>query len=411
MKKILPIIALLAWPLLNFATEVVISGKVKAWDNETVAGAVVTITCQDDYDAEPQKQTLDADGQYSFSFTLSQHMISTRLYDLEVELGGYGIIEISKVISKSFRLEDIYLLPEFTEVYKPRLPIIAQSEAGHNIVAWERTAGKDISYYIVLRKNESGIFDSIGKLGYDEQYSLFIDSLNTSPAGAVYQIQAVYTSGGKSLPSNTAKSFKLQLKESNFYDYNDVVYEIEFEVDLFDGVDYPAEDIRDVELYRSADGGEFRMLIRKNADELDYQDVLEMLPPDSLKTSGRYTYKIVVNYKDECLPERINGLKSDSGPFSQSISNLAEAIISIETVGNDTKTAAASMDPVPATNGFTVRSKGKSEVAIYSVTMEPVYKAEFTDILFIDTRTFYKGLYIVSVKSAEKTESFRQIVE
>lgn len=397
------------------AKDVTISGRVLCYGGESPAGAKITVSSPDDFLGEAKAATLTETGEYSFSFTISDWAVSTRLYDFKIIFLGYTDVEFSKVISNSFRLADIYLKPSMLEVYKPKLDLLAQNEPGVNIVAWERTKDMDIDYYIVYKKNDNSIFDSVGTVAYTADNSIYKDSFPSADKSDYYRIEAVFNNGDKSLPSNVVKSFFLDI-DNNDNQIDTVT--IMFDVALFEGLEYPADDLGEIELQRSIDGGRFETVSKKSLENVKYSDVWGLLPNENLGEAGIYQYRTLLHYSDTCYP---GVLKSDSGPFSQSISNLAESIITEEQVSESDKPSGATsvsgissefaVEPNPATDGFTIYAPGTAKALVYGLTGEVLLSTSFSSKLYIASGELFSGIYLISVSSEGETKVFRQVVK
>lgn len=392
-----------------------ITGKVVLADRTPAVGAIVTISAPEDATVQTQNTTLGVEGSYKLSIggTLFDY---TRLVDIKVEKAGYQTILLSKVISSSFVVEDIVLVPNNATFYKPYLNLIARSETGKNIVAWERDKDKAIDYYTIKRKNANGIFDNIGKVEYEAMYSIYIDETADVSFSQYYLIEAVFTDGTISVPSNTRKSFELNFDKIPL----ETSLLLDFSRSFFDGLDYPANEISRVQMLRSYNGGTFDTIADKLLSDITYADVDSIVPDDILKRTGKYQYKVCVNYKDTVFPAI---LKSESGPFSQSMSNLAEAIILDSDIGTDpvdpTGTplrrlndfGIARIYPVPTYGSFTVESGGAAELIVSALTGETVLELPFTKTVTVSDRRLIPGIYSVSVICDGETKTFLQVIK
>ncbi len=415
MKRLILTSASIAFVILQgIAFPFNITGKVYFQDRTVADGAIITLTAPEDNTVQPKSDTIGSDGTYQFS--IGNFFEPPRLIDIKVEKTGYQTLNISKVIIRSFVLEDLFLVEEGMDVYKPYLHIIAKSESGHNLVAWEREKDLDINYYIVKRKNLSGVFDSIGNVKYNAEYSIYIDQEADVIHSSFYQIEAVFNDGTKSLPSNTRKSFELTFDLLN----DKKPISLVFDLQIFEGLEYPADEISTVQLLKSTDGRTFDTLGEKFLNEITYEELFMLLPPDTLRKAGKYMYKVRVNYKDTCYP---GVLKSDSGPFSQSLSNLAEAIILDTDINGDPIDTTSSpvrssgdfgniqVYPIPSDGKFVVESAGQSRVIITSLSGETIIDLPFENRISVTDSRIIPGIYTVSVIGNGETKMFRQVIK
>lgn len=396
------------------AAPFVITGKVLFPDRSAAEGAIVTLVAPEDASVPKQTDTVATDG--SFKMQIGGSLGFTRLLNIIAQKPGYQPDTLKKVISSTFVLEDIILVPENTTIYKPYLNLIAQSDAGNNLVAWQRPKNMDIDYYVIKRKNAKGIFDSIGKVEYDAMYSTYEDTKEGIAQNQYYQIEAVFNDKKRSLPSNTRKTFELSFGRYSL----DRSLLLDFSLSFFDGIDYPADEISTVTLLRSYNGSVFDTIASKQLSTITYITVDSLLPDDTLKRTGKYLYKMCVNYKDTVFP---GVLKSDSGPFSQSMSNLAEAIILDSDIGADPvdPTVAplrlfndfgiARVYPVPAYGSFTVESEGTAQLVVSAITGETVLEIPFAKTVTVSDRRLIPGIYCISVICNGETKTFLQVIK
>lgn len=413
-KSVLTAAALVFAVMQSNADPYIIKGKVLYADRTAAKGAKVTISAPEDALAQKKDVIVSDDGSYQIAIGGSLEYI--RLIDIIAEKSGYTPDTLHKVINSSIVLEDIFLTPLNTTIYKPYLNLIAQSDAGNNLVAWERDKNRDIDYYIIKRQNADGIFDSIGKVEYDAMYSLFEDTDAKIKQNQFYQIEAVFTNKTRSLPSNTRKTFELTLNSSSLT--KSVL--LKFDMAVFTGLDYPAEEVSTVQLLKSSDGKRFAAIGEKRLADITYNDVMELLPSDTISKAGTYYYRVVVNYKDTVFP---SALKSDSGPFSQSMSNLAEAIIEGSDIGEDPMDPTnspvrklndfgiARVYPVPTSGTFTVESTGASRLVVSSLTGETVLDLPFDTRLTVSDSRIIPGTYHVAVICGGETKAFLQVIK
>lgn len=392
----------------------IIKGKVLFHDRTPAIGTKVTIVAPEDPAVQKQSVTVEPDGSYQLQ--IGGFFEVTRLLNIIAEKTGYQSDTLKKVISSSFVLENIFLIPNDMTIYKPYLNLIAQTEAGNNLVAWERDKNMDIDYYIIRRKSINGIYDSIGTVDYTDMYSTFEDLENGIAENQFYQIEAVFNDKTRSLPSNTRKTFELNFNRIPI----DRSMRLTFSRTFFDGIDYPANEISTVQLLRSKDGLKYDTIGNKELKEITYNDVDRLIPDDTLNRAGRYRYKVCVNYFDTVYP---GVLKSESGPFSQSMSNLAEAIILDSDIGTDpvdpTGTplrrlndfGIARVYPVPSQGSFTAESNGAAQLTVSAITGELLLEVPFNKSVTVSDRRLVPGIYHVSIICDGETKTFLQVIK
>gem|GEM_PF-3050312 len=418
MKKYLHILMLFFVPFMANAIEIKVSGIVALYDGNSPVGAKITMVSEVDEFLTGSATVSEESGSYVVSLDVDDDFYSpTQLYDITISMSGYTNFEISKVISSDFRMEDVVLVPVGTDAYKPYLDIIAKSSTRKNIVAWMRDKNMNIDYYIVKRKNESGYYDSIASVDYSAELSLYIDEESDESKSYFYMIQAVFNDGSKSLESNTQKSFFLDVKAYSIRENNG--REIDFDLDVFEGLDYDLIDKVDrVEIQKSIDGVDFLTYLEFKMADVDYDNYWNYLKEDTLFLAGTYTYKAILHYKEECDP---SVLKTDSGPFSQSISNLAEAVVEDTTTTVDPNpTSESELDlsseiisvfPIPTSGAFSISGPKNSVVTVMTVVGEVVGTYSFDEKLTFHAGYFVPGIYLLAVENNGVIKRYRQIIK
>jgi len=121
---------------------------------------------------------------------------------------------------------------------------------------------------------------------------------------------------------------------------------------------------------------------------------------------GSY-YQIRFNLSQELTPSK---LKSDSGPFSQSLSNLAESELTGTDVQNSNQLV---LYPNPAQKEFMIESGTSSVVTItlYDVLGRAVKQLNGTGKINVDCSDLMPGMFIVHVLSNNQITTKSVIIE
>lgn len=177
---------------------------------------------------------------------------------------------------------------------------------GKNLIAWERTKGKRTAYYNIYRETTvAGIYEKIGSLPFDS-VSVFIDEYSNPKQRAYrYRISAVDSCNNESKLSNPHKTLHLTVNAG-------VGGQINLIWSHYEG--FPFQTYR---IYRGTHPDSLKLIDSIQSTLNSYTDIN---PP---KTTVFYQVSAVKN--DTCFPTIFRGTTtSNSGPFSQSTSNIKD---------------------------------------------------------------------------------------
>jgi hypothetical protein len=212
--------------------------------------------------------------------------------------------------------------------------VTVDSLSGKNLIVWERPATTVIdSYYIYKESTQAGIYNLIGKLGYND-LSVFLDT-NSNPTVKAdrYRISIIDTCGIESAPSQVHKTMHLTINKG-INGENNLIW------DYYEGFTFST-----YKILRGTNPGNMRTIALIQNNLTSYSDIN---PP-----MGLLFYQVVVVKPDPCYPA-IFRAQTSSGPYSQSASNLKD----YSTIGKDYLSAYPSELYIAkeknSTNSFTV---------------------------------------------------------
>jgi len=303
--------------------------------------------------------TTNADGEYTFSFTV-QPCIGTFC----VEIGAIPLyLSFTKntlidSINENLPVSQPYVDFNYTitktpvlGAYIPQICLVTVDTAvNKHMIAWERKNDANILRYNILKASTyNGSYDSIDNVSQSVQYSVYRDKKTIAGTSAFYKIQAVYVNGTKSPASYPKKPLSIRITP------NDTIRSLQFinkdDIPLFDHGLY-----KSITVMRSYQNRKF--IAYKNFDFSKTAGMLGMIAglEDTLKAVGKYYYLAVAELYHSCTPSL---LKSDSGPFSQSMSNLAESELTLTESGIVTEISlAVSPNPSKGSISITVPEAG-----------------------------------------------------
>lgn len=413
MKKTVLLTSMIAFCTLLYGATITISGKVLLYDNtEHTDISVQIVNLIESIDTTV---TTDPTGFYSYTMNVEQLPIigTTRVLEMVFSKSGYDTKNISRTVIQSTQLEDIYLLPTGSNIDIHELCFITKdSQSGNNLVLWEPQSGFDIVRYIIQKRTGmEGIFDSIGEQ-YFNSAGIFEDLNSFHTEAEFYRIIPVYGNGNKGIPSQPVRSIVL----------NAIRYQnrlggatMQLQMDAFSGIDYTTYNrmgVAEVICERGLTEETLETLIEYSS--IQFGSYLPIT--DSIESNINYLYRIKMVFDHACDPLGIGQapgvrLKSDSGPFSQSLSNLAESGVATAIIN--------SMIPKKIEISPTVAK----ETINFECSEKGIYKITSANGTFIATGLATKGYnsldiselntgnYILSVQGTEEYSAGQFIVE
>ena len=248
-----------------------------------------------------QSVTLDAknDGStYTWSTGVSTKTIladTSKMYSVTVTNANKCVNTASRKIS--------VIVP-----FVPSIGIVTLSDSEHNLVAWQPDFNKGVKLYNVWRLSSKAAFEKVATIT-EKDTTRYID-LGTNPVNGqqTYALTTVdsacnnesYKSAAHTsihLSSTIGPDSIVTLKWTNYIGVKVLKYNI-----------YRAKKGQPLELYKTV-----------NASAGD-STITVYLDKQSLGQNSKYQIKFVLDNKIE-----LSRLKADSGPFSMSLSNMAES--------------------------------------------------------------------------------------
>ncbi|MFQ3578970.1 MAG: T9SS type A sorting domain-containing protein, partial [Bacteroidales bacterium] len=191
----------------------------------------------------------------------------------------------------------------------PTICIVTNSlETEHTIIAWERINTSIIKHYSVYRETVTGGWEKIGTLPYDS-ISVFKD-ITSEPQKQSYKYR-ISSTDSNTIESPLSVDFHATLhlnvnKSELVSGANDLSWD-----------HYRGNKVLYYKIYRGTD--KYNL---KPYDSIQY-DILKTKYTDTKTEKGvKYFYRVAAVFANACYPTK---LKAESGPFSQSVSNLSES--------------------------------------------------------------------------------------
>lgn len=275
--------------------------------------------------------------------------------------------------------------------YSEQLKLVTAAENNDKIiVAWEKTPGKGTAYYNIYRLEADG-FIPAGKTMYD-QPSYFLDTeANFKERAYTYRITTVDNCGTESDIEISNEHTSMHLLK--------IPYGQDFQLiwSKYLGVSNPKYIV-----YETSKTGTDTVRIATLPSINNSYTVL--------KYNGNMTYRVAIDLGYKVYPEA-SDLKSDSGPYSQSLSNLAESF-ALEGVMLSNGFNAI-VYPIPAIDICNV-SIDEAEPADYYISLvneegKTVYTQNINNVCTLNqpipVKDLEHGAYILTISSSKGTNS------
>jgi hypothetical protein len=192
-------------------------------------------------------------------------------------------------------------------VYEDEEPCVATVSSDYtNLVVWERTPYVGTASYNIFKETETpGEYQFLANIPVG-QLSVFEDVLSDPRQGSSkYKIASIDTCGNESGPSIYHKTMHLDI--STGMDSTEVV----LTWDSYEGISFS-----DYIIYKGTDPDSLQLV-----DSIPYIDTPTWTDYDVI---GNYYYCVGVQLEIPCAPADYQGKKVDSGPYSQSMSNIED---------------------------------------------------------------------------------------
>jgi hypothetical protein len=258
------------------------------------------------------------------------------------------------------------------------------------IVAWERSKNAGIKGYIMYRGgNVAGIWDSIGYVSANAR-SLYIDSnVNVKKQAFQYRMVTVDSNNVRSLPSASHTTMHL-MTGVNLQNQPQLWW-----------TPYVGADVESYIIYRK----------NQTTGKLDSigSSILTSYTDIDAPT-GSVGYRVAIRFAKDINPDN---LKSDSGPFSQSLSNMAESELTNIAIEDNESIA---VYPNPATNAatLTLPSIGNYSIIIYNVLGQSVSKTvevENSNSIDFNVSQLSAGIYTIKVQGNKAISTLQFVKE
>ena len=270
------------------------------------------------------------------------------------------------------------------------LVTVDSTTSTHCIIAWERSQNAQIAGYILYRGTGSvGKWDSIGYVP-STQRSRFVDStVNVQKQAYQYAMVTVDACGNRSAKSMVHTTMHL-MTGVNLQNKPQIWW-----------TPYEGADVSSYIIYRK----------NETTGKLDsIASSILMSYTDIDAPAGTVDYRVGIRFAHDINPDN---LKSDSGPFSLSLSNMAESeLTDVAIEGNNG--LAVYPNPVNQTAKLTLPLIGKYSIIICNSLGQSVSKAvevENSNSIDLNVSQLSAGVYFIKVLGTETISTLQFVKE
>ena len=361
--------------------------------------------------------TTDATGKYTADLEIVIKLCSQ--YGCLDNIVNNGAIPLYLIFSKNSSIkninENIPITVPFSDFsytiskipilkgYVPQIGLVTVDTAINKaMIIWERNDSSTIvSYDILKAENIVGPYSVIGNILQSADTSVFRDMQWNPAIKSFYKIRAVYTDNSKS-PESFPKA-PLSLSAKSYNEIQNLTFFSKEDIPVFDHDLY-----KTIKIYRSI--GKSKIFEEIKSFDIEttkgaaYTEML-MGIADDLHSLVECKYLAIGEMYDLIYTDKTH-MKSDSGPFSQSMSNLAESELENAPENN---LQSLNISPNPSKGDISILIPEKGIITIYNslgVVIEtiPVEKGIFT------TQIMNSGIYLV-VLNTNTTFSSQVIID
>ncbi len=224
--------------------------------------------------------------------------------------------------------------------YPEKIGVVTVLEDNRIVIAWNRTSGKNTSYYKVFRETDKAdVFEEIGTKAFSDPSYIVDDEANPLEQTYRYKLQTTDICQ-TSVMSEVHKTILLQAVYSKSTGANNLSW------NAYEGIELSTYNI-----YRNGESTPIKSIAASAGNNMyAFNDVTGM-------EGDSYT----IGY---ALKEKVTTtlIKSVSGPFSQSMSNLAES--SISNLHEHEDISIVNVYPIPTRDILIVTNDGLSDLSV-----------------------------------------------
>ena len=284
------------------------------------------------------------------------------------------------------------IIVDVRKTFAEQIKVTSYNEANTGIIiAWTPTKGKGTAGYELQRLNDTtGTFKTIAVRGVDDSTYYVDKSADATIKAYSYKLVSTDSACNVTAESTIHKTIHLTPSQST----NEST-EVNLNWNTYKGIT-----VTKYKIYVINNGFTIDTLYASDATGA------ESLSQTYKKHQKGYKYRIAFDLPDSVF---VGKLKSDSGPYSQSLSNMAES----ELVGFPIIDAQfdVTLYPVPANNELHIKTDVEiTGYEIYDILGQTVQKGQYSNAT-IDITNLKVGLYEIVIHSKDLTSKARFVKE
>lgn len=272
----------------------------------------------------------------------------------------------------------------------PQICIVTVDTAlNQNAIAWDRYSAQPVREYKILRsKTINGSYTVIGSVAHNSTYSVFKDP-DTRPGidTAFYKIKAIFTDDSESALSNPKTNLSLKVTFIDSIPYLNLL-------SIEDMTTFNPRVFSSIQIKKSKTNGSFYTYLSYRFNKYDLSELLSSIKDSTF--NGRTYYVASATLKEMCYTDL---LKSDSGPYSQSLSNIAEATM-IETNAEAQESIKLEIYPVPSSNKVQIKLPESGGLQILDFEGRVIVSQNAQEGVF-EFNGYPKGVYVIVLKASK----------
>ena len=273
----------------------------------------------------------------------------------------------------------------------PTIGVVTQSSTKKNIVAWEPINNKGIKQYRIWRENSASVFEAIKTINKNDSTYYIDETSNPQEQSYRYALSTIDVAcNNESYLSTVHSSMHLSCKMTS----------ADSKTVTATWNNYEGIPISKYTVYRAEKGNPLQVYKEVLADK----GVTTTFIDDNAIGLNSY-YQVSFDLPNKVTP---SALKSDSGPFSMSLSNMAESKL----VESGLLTESGfEMYPNPATNAITISLSGNGVLEFYSATGIKILAKSVVNNEQISLENWERGFYLVKVQTNDSVYTKTLIIE
>jgi len=262
------------------------------------------------------------------------------------------------------------------ELFAEELKVVTNSDqGGYAIVAWEATPSKGVLRYEIHRETGAkDVYEKIGEVNKGQATYFWDNTANVMQQA--YRYKLVTVDEACQLASESASHRTMHLQYNlNLDGYANLSWT------AYEGIDFDSYII-----YKAAKGGILAQVGTVTSEATSWTDNVPYVNGDM--------YRVAVVLKESFMP---NLLKSDSGPYSQSISNIAEAVVGTNVARN---AQAIAVYPNPVSEMLSIGEPCAFTLTTLSGVAVAVSSSLENGLLAVDVSGLENGMYVLTLEKA-----------